>query len=654
MKEPEKSIGAQTPLWQWSALALICVYGYVIWRSAWIGDDALISMRVVDNFVNGEGLRWNIADRVQVYTHPLWLFFVSSIYALLGSAYYSLMLASILATAGTCALLLRSKLLDGPQIAVALALLVSSKSFVDYSTSGLETPLSYFLLTLLFVLGRRCMTAKRGCLAFTLVAAALTVNRMDYIPACITVWAILIWGQRVPVILRALLLGWLPLAAWLTFSLIYYGTPFPITAYAKVLATGIPLSTRLGQTLNYFGDTLHRDPVTVVAIAAALSLPLVLWRRRRSRIELAMLAAVGVSLVMVCRVGGGFMSGRFLAPIYLVSALLIARATPTPSTSLKRWAGALCACGAMALGLLSKPPAIMSPVDYKAQGPKYWGVFDERAHYYRSLGFRSPNRIPLVPRAIEPLLASVTPDRPYIAIKRAVGFEGLVGGKSLHIVDTLLTDPLLARLPAITGRRWIPGHADRWVPEGYLRSIALGKNLIENENLRAYYDRLTLVTQGDIWSWDRFKAIWYLLVTERDREAYTKSLATPDKVKRVPFASIRRSALQSLPKTWSDEGTVILGVNENTLEVDFGESISPAAISGLFDSLDKYVLTFIKDGVELGSREVTVNPTVLFGLQDVEVPVPEEVRLKGFHLLRIDVTPSLRDGIAAVAALSLT
>ena len=35
--------------------------------------DALITFRVIDNFVHGYGLRWNIAERVQAYTNPLWM-----------------------------------------------------------------------------------------------------------------------------------------------------------------------------------------------------------------------------------------------------------------------------------------------------------------------------------------------------------------------------------------------------------------------------------------------------------------------------------------------------------------------------------------------------------------------------------------------------
>ena len=36
-------------------------------------DDAYITFRAIDNFFDGYGLRWNIDERVQVYTHPLWM-----------------------------------------------------------------------------------------------------------------------------------------------------------------------------------------------------------------------------------------------------------------------------------------------------------------------------------------------------------------------------------------------------------------------------------------------------------------------------------------------------------------------------------------------------------------------------------------------------
>src|SRR3954462_10430988 len=42
-------------------------------RTAWLDDDACITFRTVDNILHGLGPRWNVANRVQSYTHPLWM-----------------------------------------------------------------------------------------------------------------------------------------------------------------------------------------------------------------------------------------------------------------------------------------------------------------------------------------------------------------------------------------------------------------------------------------------------------------------------------------------------------------------------------------------------------------------------------------------------
>lgn len=49
--------------------------------NSWVGDDAYITFRGVDNFIHGFGLRWNPVERVQAFTSPLWLLFLSPFYA---------------------------------------------------------------------------------------------------------------------------------------------------------------------------------------------------------------------------------------------------------------------------------------------------------------------------------------------------------------------------------------------------------------------------------------------------------------------------------------------------------------------------------------------------------------------------------------------
>ena len=74
-------------------------------RTAWICDDAYITFRTIDNFLHGFGLRWNVAERVQSFTHPLWLILLTPFIALTGEPYYTSLVVSILLTLATVALI---------------------------------------------------------------------------------------------------------------------------------------------------------------------------------------------------------------------------------------------------------------------------------------------------------------------------------------------------------------------------------------------------------------------------------------------------------------------------------------------------------------------------------------------------------------------
>jgi arabinofuranosyltransferase len=44
---------------------------------SWVTDDAFITFRYVINFVSGDGPVFNIGERVQGFTHPLWFMLLS-------------------------------------------------------------------------------------------------------------------------------------------------------------------------------------------------------------------------------------------------------------------------------------------------------------------------------------------------------------------------------------------------------------------------------------------------------------------------------------------------------------------------------------------------------------------------------------------------
>jgi arabinofuranosyltransferase len=106
-----------------------------------VSDDAYITFRTVDNFLAGYGLRWNVGERVQTYTHPLWMFLVSGATAVLREPYYASLTLAFVCTMSALTLFARRVASSVPIAMVGLTILLFSQAFVDFSTSGLENPL---------------------------------------------------------------------------------------------------------------------------------------------------------------------------------------------------------------------------------------------------------------------------------------------------------------------------------------------------------------------------------------------------------------------------------------------------------------------------------------------------------------------------------
>ena len=75
-------VACRWPRWHWHSSALLIVF-----RTAWVSDDAFITFRTIDNILHGFGPRWNIDERVQTFTHPLWLLLLTPLVAITGNPY---------------------------------------------------------------------------------------------------------------------------------------------------------------------------------------------------------------------------------------------------------------------------------------------------------------------------------------------------------------------------------------------------------------------------------------------------------------------------------------------------------------------------------------------------------------------------------------
>jgi arabinofuranosyltransferase len=455
-----------------AVLFLLLLFTFIFLLNAWVCDDAYITFRTIDNFLHGHGLRWNIAERVQSFTHPLWMMLMTLAAGLTSEFFFT--------TIGLSLVLCLAALLVFRGGATLLFLLVSSKAFMDYASSGLENPLSYLLLALFYREFLRDAPAeddrdRRRIGRLVLFATLAYLNRPDaillYLPA---LFLVLIGGLRrhraraiVPVILG----GW-PAAVWHLFSLVYYGFFFPNTYYAKLAGAGVSGSVLRRQGWAYLVNSLNFDFITLFVTVLALVLVFV----PRARKAPPVCAGLGVLLyfVYVIRIGGDFMSGRFLALPFLLGAFLVAREVAS-----RRWAWVAFTLLALYNVIAPRVPIKTSRAYTRWDPDAHNGISDERAYYQdgSSLLFYSP-ACPPPDNAYTRLAlqARGAPDKAFVS--ETIGFAGYLVGPGKFVIDKLgLTDPLLARLPISKGSmaNFQIGHFGRRLPLGYFEWKAIAE-----------------------------------------------------------------------------------------------------------------------------------------------------------------------------------
>jgi arabinofuranosyltransferase len=478
---------------------LLTLFGVVLVRTAWLGDDAYITFRTVDNFVSGYGLRWNLAERVQTFTHPLWVLVLSVPYFFTREAYFTSLVTTMALSLCAMAVLLARIASSARTALVAGALLVLSKAFVEYSTSGLENPLTHLLLVLFLAAYWKAEQEPRTSRWMWIAAGLLMLNRLDLAVLIAPALAVRAFqhGRRGLVAIAA---GLAPVVAWELFSLVYYGFLFPNTAYAK-LPTGTSARELAVQGCLYLLSAAD-DPVTLVSIAASV---IVCLRARRRAWPLA--AGICLYLLYIVRIGGDFMAGRFLAaPLVCAVAVFAHEKWELPDRAI---AAALAGLAIVGVFGTVRPPLTSGAGSFILSAPEglsLSGIADERAFYYRYTGLLRWSRQQPLPYNAEVLRGRELRASPEVLAYANVGFVGYFAGPASHIVDTwALTDPLLARLPAKPG--WRVGHYERAVPDGYLESIRTGRNAIADPAVAMLYERIKTITAGPLWSRRRWRAI---------------------------------------------------------------------------------------------------------------------------------------------------
>ncbi len=476
---------------------MVVLFVIVLFKTAWVSDDAAITLRTVLNFINGYGPVFNVGERVQAYTHPLWFLIISVLSLVIGNVFYATLLCSFVFSIIAIYLLLFQICKSFGWGLVASVVLLLSKSFIDYSTSGLENPLSFVLLaTMVLVIINERFSQELKHLILVLIGSLMFLTRPDLVLFIIPPILYSCWLIRSPKkIIWFALPGIIVLASWISFSLVYYGFPLPNTAYAK-LGMGIHSGELILQGFWYYLDSLSGDPITLAFIVFTG----VICLSNKDKITLQLLVGILLYLLYILKIGGDFMSGRFFAVIVFACAILLVLQPRINSHSAYVIVGLF-----LMVGVISNHDEIFTDSKYHDSEIKKTGIANERGFYFKDRGLISGTRTRYLDLPPWVYKGSKHSSRKVKHRCGRLGYKSIYDGPNIHYIDSCaLADPLLARLPAKYKKNWRIGHFVRVLPLRYVESIKSKQNLLSDKSLAEYYGRLLNVVSGELLTSQRF------------------------------------------------------------------------------------------------------------------------------------------------------
>ena len=277
-------------------------------------DDAFISFRYAENLAQGNGLVFNVDERVEGFTNLSWTVLFAVIMALGGEP---VMASVILGWIGVATLVALTAWLAHRHVGVVGAMVASVFMAMDAQmvlegVEGLET-VAYASL---IAVGVSMAFQPQGMLRSTFWFSLAAVTRPE---------APLIWGSThlglwlrerwsIAAVRKTFLTAWplvLTLLGLTLWRLGYYGDWLPNTFYAKTGGFAVE------RGLVYMMDHMLARPILWLAALASLRMP--------AMRPLAIIVAVVV--VYVLGVGGDFKpTGRFLIPVLPILAVMASAA----------------------------------------------------------------------------------------------------------------------------------------------------------------------------------------------------------------------------------------------------------------------------------------------------------------------------------------
>lgn len=328
-------------IWNWlmfvTAPALLGLLGY---QRRWVTEDAFISYRVARNLVDGYGPVFNIDERVEAHTNPLWVALLATWNLLGGRIEHGAIVFGIalsvlgIVMAQLAAMRIATMHAADPAANGAIMLPFGALIFAmipvawDFVTSGLETGMSFAWLGTTYWAVTRVASRRHQQRERWPVAAAVLLGLGPLVRPDLGVFSIVLFATLLACLFMressrltlgqasALTAGFMAIpVTYQVFRMGYYAALVPNTALAKA-AAGAQWSLGWDYLIDFIQPYALWLPLTLLLAWTGVVLARSLRRHDRTTAILiaAPVVATLIHALYIIRIGGDFMHGRLLLP----------------------------------------------------------------------------------------------------------------------------------------------------------------------------------------------------------------------------------------------------------------------------------------------------------------------------------------------------
>ena len=310
------------------------------WTYRWVDEDAFINFRIIHNLLAGFGPVFNVGERVEVDSDPLWMLTLAGLHAI--TPWVSLEWTSVVlglvctaggfVAAGLAVVRLGARHDEGTVLPLGLLMVSVVAGVWEFATSGLEMSMVFLWLGVSFLLlvrvGFRRTGARWTAVVFglgTLIRPELLAGAAVFVAALVTLVSSARWPSDRSRVRRCVAVVAAAVAAPVAYELFrmgYYALLVPSTALAK--AAG---ASWWSQGATYLWNFAAPYTLWLPALLASVlvSARVMRWWGAGDRTAVLVLCTplvVGlVDLVYVVEVGGDYMHARLLLPAFFALCL---------------------------------------------------------------------------------------------------------------------------------------------------------------------------------------------------------------------------------------------------------------------------------------------------------------------------------------------